>query len=166
MPLPGLINIHITTGHIVPILDNYNTALSSVDTRKSNITLIITQSGTYDATGSVIFDDGISNDNLNAGQYTQIEYSFYSYNSTFDIFTLTSLSFGYDKPANEWPYISTLIFYGCTAVPEAVYKFSKGVTTAIPITTYWKLEDGICKIWLNGSLQPNEYATLFIDYYI
>ena len=166
MDWPGLINIHITTGHIVPTLDNYLTAMSSADTRKSNISLIITQSGTADANGKIIFDDGLTWNTITNKQYTQIEYDFYSYNSTFDIFSVQQLATGYTRAQYDWPYISTLIFYGCTAAPENVYLNSGGKYSMLPVSIYWNAQKMICKIWLRDNLAPDQAATLYIDYFI
>ena len=126
----------------------------------------MTQTITRDAYGTIIFDDGISNENLEQGNYTQVEYSFYSYNSSYDILASTKLSFGYERKAKEWPYISSLIFYGCTAVPEAVYMFSRGSTTIINKAISWDLEHNVCKIWFDTTFEPDMPATIFIDYYI
>ena len=124
MDWPALINVHVTSGHIIPLVDNYLTAASSRDTRSSNISLLITQSGTADAIGKIYFDDGLSYGTIASGKYTEIEYNFYSYNSTFDILSIQELADGYTRAAGEWPYISTLFFYGCTAAPETVYMVS------------------------------------------
>lgn len=167
MPWPGLINIHIAQGFIVPVIDNYNTAMSLRDTRYSNISLIITQGTGFDAIGSIIFDDGTTYNTMASGSYLEVEYQFFSHNSTFDYLTLQQLSYGYTRGIGEWPYISTLIFYGCTAAPESVYKLSSGmIPTFIPVNVYWSAEDMICKIWLKNYLQPDEMATLLIDYFI
>jgi alpha-glucosidase (family GH31 glycosyl hydrolase) len=166
MDWPGLVNIHLTTGHIIPTIDNYKTATSSFDTRRSNISLIITQSGTADANGKVIFDDGLTWGTLSNAQYTDIEYDFFSYNSTFDIFSVQELADGYTKAPGEWPYISTLIFYGCTAAPESVYLFSQNNFKQLAVSIYWNAADMICKIWLKDNLAPDQPATLYIDYLI
>ncbi|OMJ70530.1 hypothetical protein SteCoe_31460 [Stentor coeruleus] len=167
MPWPGLINIHVAQGFIIPIVDNYNNAMSLRDTRYSNISLIIVQGPGVEAIGSVIFDDGSTYGNMANGNYLEVEYQFFSHNSTFDYLTLQQLSYGYSRQTGEWPYISTLIFYGCTAAPESVYKLSSGmIPTFIPANVYWSAEDMICKIWLKNYLQPDEMATLLIDYFI
>ena len=166
MPWPGLINIHITQGHILPLVDSYTTAMSSKDTRTSNISLLITQSGTADAVGHLIFDDGLTYGTLKSGKYSEVEYNFYSYNSTFDIFSVQSIVNGYVRQPGEWPFISTLVFYGCTAAPENVYLFSQGITTLLPVSVYWNAGEAVCKIWLKSSLQPDTPATLYIDYFI
>ena len=166
MPLPGLINIHVSLGHIIPTIDSYTTALDSGDTRKSNISFIITQRTNGEAYGTIVFDDGLTNENLAAGAYTQVEYQFYSYNSTFDIFTMNQISSGYTRQAGEWPYISTMTFYGCTAAPETVYKFNSKGTTVISANIVWDAAAATCTISLKNSLQPDEFATLFIDYYL
>ena len=166
MDWPGLINVHITTGHILPTLDNYMTAMSSADTRKSNISLIITQSGTADANGKVIFDDGLTWNTLQSNKATEIEYDFHSYNSTFDIFSVQQLKTGYTRAQYEWPYISTLIFYGCTAAPENVYLLSGSKFSQLAVSIYWNAQKAICKIWLRDNLAPDQAATLYIDYLI
>ncbi|OMJ73940.1 hypothetical protein SteCoe_27284 [Stentor coeruleus] len=167
MPWPGLINIHVAQGFIIPIVDNYMAAMSLRDTRNSNISLIIVQGPGVEAIGTVIFDDGSTYGNMANGNYLEVEYQFFSHNSTFDYLTLQQLQSGYTRATGEWPYISTLIFYGCTAAPEAVYKLSGGmVPTFIPANVYWSAEDMICKIWLKNYLMPDEMATLLIDYFI
>lgn len=166
MPLNDTINIHVTQGHIIPLVDSYMSALSSRDTRYSNISLLIVQSGVADAIGTVIFDDGSSGNTLVAKSYTQVSYEFYSFNSTFDVFTITVESSGYVRVAGEWPYISTLIFYGCTAAPENVYLFNGKVTVMLPVTVYWNAAEAVCKIWLKGFVQPDAAATIYIDYFI
>ena len=166
MSWPGLINIHVTLGHIVPLLDNYLTAMSSRDTRNSNLTLIVTQSGTADAVGHLIFDDGLTYGVLKSGEYTEVEFNFYSYNSTFDIFTIQTNINGYKRAQGEWPFISTLVFYGCTASPENVYIQSSGQVKLAAVNIYWNAAKMICKIWLKDYLQPDQAATIYIDYLI
>jgi alpha-glucosidase (family GH31 glycosyl hydrolase) len=166
MDWPGLVNIHVTVGHIIPLLDNYLTASSSRDTRTSNISLLITQSGTADAIGYVYFDDGITYGTMASNQYTHVEYNFYSYNSTFDIFSVQQVASGYTREAGEWPYISTLIFYGCTAAPENVYMVSGGNYQLLAVSIYWNAAEMVCKIWLKGYQAPDQASTIYIDYFI
>jgi alpha-glucosidase (family GH31 glycosyl hydrolase) len=166
MPMPGPVNIHMSQGSIIPLLDSASFALSSMDTRRSNITLVIVQNGGYDAVGTVIFDDGLTNENLAAGAYTQIEYSLVSLNNTYDMFSIQALSYGYTRAPLEWPYISTLIMYGCTSAPASVQKVNAGKATMIPIRVYWNAAQAICKVWLGGYLTPDEDSILNIAYYI
>jgi alpha-glucosidase (family GH31 glycosyl hydrolase) len=167
MPLPGLINIHVSQGHIIPLIDNYATAGTAFETRYSNITLLIVRNNAYDAYGSILFDDGATLATATNYAYTLLEYEYYAFNSTFDIMVLSGASLnGYTRKSGEWPYISTIVIYGCTAVPQTVYKFSRGVTTAVNANTYWDLREAVCKIWLGSLLQPDEVASLFISYYI
>jgi len=166
MDWPGLINIHVTVGHIIPLIDNYLTASSSRDTRNSNISLLITQSGTADAIGYVYFDDGITYGTMASNEYTLIEYNFYSYNSTFDILSVQEIADGYTRASGEWPYISTLIFYGCTAAPENVYMVSGSTYRILPVSIYWNAAEMICKIWLKGYQAPDQASTIYIDYFI
>ena len=164
MPLQGLINIHLSLGHIIPIIDSYTTALDSSDTRKSNISLIIAHSINVEALGTIIFDDGLSPDTIDAVNYTQIEYVFYSYNSTWDILALNILALGYKRQVGEWPYISTIILYGCYSPPTKVYKYNRKGTTLLNVQIIWDPLVFVCKILLTNNLQPDEFATLFIDY--
>ena len=166
MPLPGLINIHMIQGVIIPTVDIYPTAMDAGDTRNSNISLVITQGGGHGAFGTIIFDDGLSDQTVLNGNYTQMQYTFTSLNVSYDQFQMRRANTGYVRAPGEWPYISTLIFYGCTAIPETVWKSVRGVQTIISARFYWDLAGGVCKIWLKDNLTPDESSTLFIDYFI
>jgi alpha-glucosidase (family GH31 glycosyl hydrolase) len=165
MKWPGLVNIHVTQGFVLPLVDNYLTAMSSRDTRSSNLTLLIIQ-GAADAVGTVVFDDGLSYGTLINGEFTQVEYNFYSINSTFDVLTVQRISSGYVRSSGEWPFISTLVFYGCTAAPENVYVYSDGSLKIVPAVVYWNAPEMICKVWMKNYLQPDQAATVYIDYLI
>ena len=70
MPLVGKVNIHVKTGQIVPVLNDYDTAMNLVELRKSELTLIITPDGSAHAYGKAIFDDGTSADTIKSNKYT------------------------------------------------------------------------------------------------
>lgn len=111
-PLNGNINIHMRGGHIIPRNDGCLTASTTEQLRFSNLTLVIAINAQGKATGHLVLDDGLSVDTIQSGSFTLVSFT-YTENDVFAQLNINVVQSGYTKAPGEWPYISTLVLYGC-----------------------------------------------------
>ena len=115
----------------MPTLDSSATAMSTADLRTSNITLTIAPNSGGDATGFMIYDDGLNPDSIKNNNYTRVEYD-WTYNSgTTHTLNITIPQGGYTIPGGEFPYISNIRVLDCTNPITVVTENGRQVDTKL-----------------------------------
>lgn len=155
-PLNGHINMHIRGGHIIPKNDGANTAGTLHDLRFANTTLVIAISAQGLARGFMVFDDGVSLGTIENKNYTMIEYT-YKENDTSASLQFNVLNKGYIKNQGEWPFVSSLVLYGCLQPIRSVT--SNGVKVDYDSTYDSRLQ--VATIKLIGIEPDMSYSLVF-----
>jgi alpha-glucosidase (family GH31 glycosyl hydrolase) len=125
-PMDGVVNIHIRGGRIVTKNDGFENANTVEELRYANISLVVAINGNGYASGFLILDDGISVGTIEAGNFTGVNY-FYAENDTGAALKINLWHKGYQKKTGEWPFISTLHFYGMLQRIQSIYNGAERV---------------------------------------
>jgi len=112
-PLPGLINIHMRGGYIIPKADDYSIAMTVQQLRNSTVTLVVALSGQGLATGNMVLDDGLSPNTIQTNNYTYMNYMYKQTSANAGILTFTASMSNYVKAPGEYPGVSNVVIYGC-----------------------------------------------------
>ena len=163
--LPGVINMHIRGGFIVPTLDNSNQALSTNDLRQSTITLVIATDEKLSSYGFMYLDDGISGNTIAKFNWTYVNYAYEYISPQKDVLSISTPHYNYQRAPGEFPYISTLKVYGCLSSPEIIFMTVGNSTVVLNVDISYSGTDKVCTIDLGENLQPDQTATITIDYF-
>ena len=129
-PVNGVINIHVRGGHIVPRNDLFASASTVDKLRSGNLTLVIAIGGQGTARGALVIDDGLSVDTIQNQLFTAMEYSYAESGNTAGL-NFTAIRSGYMKAQGEWPYVSSLVFYGALQAVSSVMNGPNQVSYAV-----------------------------------
>lgn len=163
--LPGVTNVHIRGGYIVPTLDGANTALSTSDLRQSPITLIIATDNALSSRGFMFLDDGISGNTLANFNWTFVEYVYEYITPQQDILSIFTPHYNYQRASGEFPYISTLKILGCIAMPQIVYMTIGNSTTVLNVQISYQSYTKVCTVGMEQYLMPDETVQITLDYF-
>lgn len=158
-PAVGLINTHVRGGYIVPRLDMSSSANTALELRSSNTTLVIAPDASGKAQGTVIYDDGLNVNTISSGAYNTILYSYQQTLSSAN-FTISASTSGYTRPADEFPYISTLLIYACPSRVTAV----ENAQGALSVLLEFDPVHGKCMVFFDDLLPVDQAASLTINF--
>lgn len=163
--LPGVTNVHIRGGYIVPKLDAAGNALSTQDLRSSTITLIIASDNQITADGFMYLDDGLSLNSVTSSAYTQVIFTYRYISAQHDVLSITTPVKGYSRSPDEFPYISTLVIFGCLAEPQDIYVTQGSITNLVDVYTSFQSSTKVCTIEMEQYLPTDQMNTVVIDYF-
>ena len=157
-PVDGSINIHLRGGSIVTKNDAYTTANTALKLRNGNFTLVVGIGGEGTAFGELILDDGLSVGTIESGNFTAVAYH-YSEGNNYANLTFNVIHKGYTKAVGEWPYVSTIVLYGCLSPITSITNQGRRVDYSLLYSK--NLQVATAKI--NG-IVPDEDYQLVINY--
>lgn len=162
-PLPGIINIHIRAGHIVPKLDGWYNAKTVADLRSSTINLIIALDG-ENAEGFLYFDDLDKPNTIVNKEYTRVDYLFRKGGDTYSTLQIKVSEEGYNRKDGEFPAISTLTIYGCKAPISDIDVQDGSQLVEVDVSTNFDYDSKVCQIYFKELVQPDVPVTMKLNY--
>lgn len=164
--LPGLVNIHVQGGSIIPTLIDSTTAMNVIDLRNSSISLVIAPSNaTGTATGYVVFDDGMNPNTIAQDKFEIVQYQWYALDSTISYLTVSVLTDNYYvKPTWEFPTIKSLKIYGSTARPDNIVWYNADYEYEVPYDVDVDTDMQVVTITFDNGIISDDSATLEFTY--
>jgi alpha-glucosidase (family GH31 glycosyl hydrolase) len=162
-PLPGIINVHIRAGHIVPKLDGWYSAKSVADLKSSTINLIVALNGD-NADGFLYFDDMDKINTIPNQEYTRVDYLFRKGSDSYSTLQIKVSVEGYTRKTDEFPGISGLTIYGCKGPISDVDVQDGTQIREIDVSTTYDYDSKICQVYLKELVQPDVPLTLKLNY--
>lgn len=161
--LPGIINVHIRAGHIVPKLDAWYSAKTVADLRKSSFNLIIALNN-ENADGFMYFDDLDKPNTILNQEYTRVDYLFRTGDSTYSTLQIKVSVEGYERKSTEFTSISTLTIYGCKGPISDVDIHESGQIREVDVSTNFDFDTKICQVYFKELIAPDQSLTMHLNY--